>query len=473
MKFHFVNHASFVVEQGPIRLICDPWIEGPVFNDGWDLLASTRFRYEDFRDITHIWFSHEHPDHFNPPNIKRIPEEYRREITVLFQHTSDKKVVRHCEKLGFKEVRELRLGDWSEIAPGIEVKCCAANVEWDADSWLCIRTPELTLLNLNDCGIDTREYAAEVRRQVGRVDVLATQFSYASWQGNPDDNQNRRRRADRVMATVQCQIQELQPRWVIPFASFVWFCHEENFFMNDAMNRIRDVAEKIGANSAATPLVMYPGDSWQVGAPYDSEPAILRYEADLGCVVDGKRPLVRTKEVVSAESLMELADAFAKECSKEIGRLLAVFYVTLWNLEKHRLGSKGRALNSAVMAVWRVLLGRTEPSYVFVSDHGQSYSFSLTAGLRRADRPRGECDVVISSESLAVCFKLPWGGETLRINGRFEAPPKGRDYRFFNILRLARSLNLGAPIDWKRVAAAIARRAPLVGRLAPRRVGMH
>jgi hypothetical protein len=61
----------------------------------------------------------------------------------------------------------------------------------------------------------------------------------------------------------------------------------------------------------------------------------------------------------------------------------------------------------------------------------------------------------------------------LRINGRFEAPPKGRDYRFFNILRLARSLNLGAPIDWKRVAAAIARRAPLVGRLAPRRVGMH
>lgn len=451
-----------------MRLICDPWIEGPVFNDGWDLLAPTKFSYEDFREITHIWFSHEHPDHFNPPNIKKIPEAYRREITVLFQHTNDKKVVRYCEKLGFKEVRELRPGDWSEITPGIQVKCCGANVEWDADSWLCIRTPELTLLNLNDCGIDTREYAAQVRRQVGRVDVLTTQFSYASWQGNPDDRRKRRRRADRVMATVQSQIEELQPRWVIPFASFVWFCHEENFFMNDEMNRIRDVAEKITANAAATPLVMYPGDSWLVGAPYDSEPAIAAYEADLRGVMDGRRPLVRTKEVVPAESLLELANAFTKECAQKVGRRLAVFHVTLWNLEKQAVASKVRVLPNVLIAVWRVLSGRMEPSYVFVSDHGQCYSFSLTAGLRRANRLREECDAVISSESLAVCFKLPWGGETLRINGRFEAPPKGRDYRFFNILRLARSLNLGAPVNWKRVATGIARRTPLLGRLAPR-----
>ena len=73
--------------------------------------------------------------------------------------------------------------------------------------------------------------------------------------------------------------------------------------------------------------------------------------------------------------------------------------------------------------------------------------------------------MVLSSESLAVCFKLPWGGETLRINGRFEAPPNGRDHRFFNYFRLARSLNLGAPMAWKLVAAGIARRTPIVGRL--------
>jgi hypothetical protein len=109
-----------------------------------------------------------------------------------------------------------------------------------------------------------------------------------------------------------------------------------------------------------------------------------------------------------------------------------------------------------------------ERSYVFISDHGQSYSFSMTEGLRRCDRPREKCDAVVSSDSLAVCFKLPWGGETLRINGRFEAPPEGLEYRFFNIFRFVRSLNLGAPIAWKRVAAGVARRTPLVGRLVPR-----
>lgn len=468
MKLHFVNHASFVVERGPLRLICDPWLDGPVFNDGWDLLAPTKFRYEDFAGITHIWFSHEHPDHFNPPNVKKIPEEYRRKITVLFQQTHDKKVVRYCEKLGFQDVRELPPGGWIELASGIEVICRGVEVEWDADSWLCIRTPEATLLNLNDCGIDTREHAAEVRRQVGAVDVLTTQFSYASWQGNAGDTQRRRQRAARVMATVEYQIKELQPRWVLPFASFVWFCHEENYFMNDGMNRIRDVAQQIAANTPATPLVMYPGDSWEFGAPYDSAAAIARYEADLRSVEEGKRPLVRMKEAVPAESLRDLAESFRRDCLGKVARRLAVFHLTFWNLEKDVQRASLAALWSLLMAPWRLIAARAEPAYVFVTDHSQSYSLSLTGGLRRADRMRQECDAVVSSESLAGCFRLPWGGETLRINGRFEAPPNGRDYRFFNVFRFARSLNLGAPFAWKLVAAGIARKTPLVGRLVPR-----
>jgi hypothetical protein len=228
------------------------------------------------------------------------------------------------------------------------------------------------------------------------------------------------------------------------------------------------VARRIAANPAATPVVMYPGDSWEVGAPYDAEPAIASYEADLRCIADGKRPLVRPKDAVPAEALIELAESFNKQCLERVSKRLAVFHVTFWNLEKHVLGSKIHALKSAVAAAWRVLAGRMEPCYVFVSDHGQSYSFSLTDGLRLADRSREACDAVVCSDSLAVCFKLPWGGETLRINGRFEAPMKGLDYRFFNIFRFARSLNLGAPFAWRHVAAGIARKTPLVGRLAPR-----
>jgi len=64
MNIEWINHASFVLNYNNIRLITDPWIEGAVFNESWSLISKTKFKYSDFKRITHIWFSHEHPDHF-------------------------------------------------------------------------------------------------------------------------------------------------------------------------------------------------------------------------------------------------------------------------------------------------------------------------------------------------------------------------------------------------------------------------
>ena len=101
----WVNHASFVIEKGKTGLICDPWLDGSVFNKGWDLLSPTQWRYEDFKRLTHIYFSHEHPDHFFPSNIQKIPQEVRSGIEVIYQETQDNKVINYCEKLGFKPAR--------------------------------------------------------------------------------------------------------------------------------------------------------------------------------------------------------------------------------------------------------------------------------------------------------------------------------------------------------------------------------
>src|SRR5436309_2489094 len=96
MRITWVNHASFLASTNGVNLICDPWIEGPAFDNGWSLLAKTKFTYSDFADITYMFFSHEHPDHFSPPNVRSIPEAYRRKITVLFHETRDKRVVNLC-----------------------------------------------------------------------------------------------------------------------------------------------------------------------------------------------------------------------------------------------------------------------------------------------------------------------------------------------------------------------------------------
>ena len=73
-SIEFVNHSSYIINFNGKKLITDPWLEYRVFNEGWQLLSSSKMEYDDFRHINYIWFSHEHPDHFMPRVIKNIPE---------------------------------------------------------------------------------------------------------------------------------------------------------------------------------------------------------------------------------------------------------------------------------------------------------------------------------------------------------------------------------------------------------------
>lgn len=130
-KIFWVNHASSILEHDGVRLICDPWIEGTAFNNGWRLLSPTKFQYTDFAGISYIWFSHEHPDHFALPNLRKIPDEIRRRITVLFHFTKDKRVLNVCKSLGFS-TQELPESQWVRVA-NLDL-LCGRNEE--IDSWI-------------------------------------------------------------------------------------------------------------------------------------------------------------------------------------------------------------------------------------------------------------------------------------------------------------------------------------------------
>ena len=76
-EIQFINHASVLISNKPIGLLSDPWYKGSAFNNGWKLI------YENSNDeiysmlnnkVTHIWLSHEHPDHFSIPFFKKFKE---------------------------------------------------------------------------------------------------------------------------------------------------------------------------------------------------------------------------------------------------------------------------------------------------------------------------------------------------------------------------------------------------------------
>ena len=66
-NIEFVNHASVLISHGEINILSDPWYSGAVFHQGWRLLyENSGDKINDIlKKTTHIYISHEHPDHFN------------------------------------------------------------------------------------------------------------------------------------------------------------------------------------------------------------------------------------------------------------------------------------------------------------------------------------------------------------------------------------------------------------------------
>lgn len=416
MQLEWVNNASFILQSGSVRLICDPWIEGTIFNGGWKLLSETKFRYQDFADITHMWISHEHPDHFSPPNLTRIPEECRRKITLLFHHTKDRRVLKFCHTLGF-QVYEMPEHESVTLADDFRVVCGRQGL---LDSWLAIYAEGRSLLNMNDCVFERRREWAQVGRIVGKVDVLLSQFSYANWVGNPDDFASHKEHADMKRAQLQAQIRLFRPEIYVPFASFIYFSHAENFFMNRAVNHVRDVYEFAAQELGVPTVVLYPGDRWQVGEPRDSSESIRKYELDF------QRAMAEPCETATSVPLTKLqtaAHAFIRKCA-----------------HKNK----------------RVVLNSLRPSVVHLRDLGINVELSYRHGL--AESNKGQPDIIMASDSLLYCLSNDWGGECLAINGRYEVPPGRNPQWFFWIFRVPAHNRIGTLVGLAFVARVAIRK---------------
>lgn len=226
MNTTLISHASVLIKTKDCSILSDPWFEGTVFNDSWALVAEAE--KVDFSTIDYIYISHEHPDHFNFPTLKKIPSDVKKNISILYQNHTSKRLKNALLKMGFKEVIELPLYNWIKIKD-TSFYCGSVG---SMDSFLAVKDDEHTILNLNDCVLNKKHYEY-IKKEIGNIDVLYTQFSFANWIGNNSDFYNE---AERKTKDIKTQVEVLQPEHTIPFASFVYFCNHENFWMNSFVN---------------------------------------------------------------------------------------------------------------------------------------------------------------------------------------------------------------------------------------------
>jgi hypothetical protein len=154
----------------------------------------------------------------------------------LFQRTLDRRVVSFLATSGY-EVVECETG----VTRTLDRELAITTYTYSGDDAYCaIRVADITILNLNDCVVRSLEAAQAVKASLPanwrKIDLLFTQFGYANWIGNEPDVELRREAAEEKLTRIAYQVEVLEPTVVVPFGSYFFFCHPENFYLNSQQN---------------------------------------------------------------------------------------------------------------------------------------------------------------------------------------------------------------------------------------------
>lgn len=392
----FINHASVLVGYKNISILSDPWYSGDAFHKGWNLLHETSDEHisKMLGRVSHIWISHEHPDHFSIKFFKTHRQSIKfNDIEILFQKTKDKRVLKFLETEGFR-VTELAFNQRHKLSEFTSVICIKDGFY---DSGLLITNGSEKILNLNDCEVTNINRANEVKKIVGEVDVLLTQFSFAAWKGGEKNKAWRNEAASEKLSTMKLQINTFKPKVVIPFASFIYFSNKLNYYLNDAVNTLNDV-ELFFDNAKFDLRLMQPGDVLGgESQKFNNAAAKQFWESRFNNV---SKENLNCFDSVSKD---DLSQAFEVYCE----RILANNNQTLMRFIR-RL--------SPVKAF--------HPVEIFLVDLKISVRFDY---LNRKIMFGAKADPMLfmHSESLYFLFKNGFGFDTLTVNGCFEETPNG------------------------------------------------
>lgn len=387
-NLEFVNHSCLILSHNGISLAIDPWIEGSVFNNSWDLLSKTSAKsIENLKKSQFIWFSHEHPDHFNPPNLKIFSEENN----FLFQKTIDKRVVKFLKKIS-PNIKEISFGEKLKLTENFTIEVIPFQY---LDSMLIVKINNLTILNLNDCDIKNDFQLEFIKKKTGPIDILLVQFSYALGKSNKNDKKQREKWSDDILKKLSKNIKFLDPKFVIPFASFCYFSKYDNFYMNDSINKIDKTINYLSKKNPSTKfLSFYPGDLWDFSTDVSNQDSFDKYKKDY----DNIKVLPFNEQTINFDIIKNSSDIFIKNIKKKNN--LFNFY-KFFNKYKYNI-------------------------FFRLTDINETFYFDFNQGLIKVDDFNNNgAWCLLSTQTLNNLFISGYGYDALIIGGRFEANKLG------------------------------------------------
>ena len=179
----FLGHAGFCLETAEVVVVTDFWLSPRgAFDSSWfqfprnhDLAPLVRKKLGADGRAKFVYVSHEHKDHFDPEFLATLTGLNFTYVVPRFRRTALRDLIAKLPSAGVVAV-----GDRGTVPiPGGFLKLYLDDTELNRDSALLVRVGSGSFLNMNDCKL--HDELERIAREDGPVDMLAAQFSGATW----------------------------------------------------------------------------------------------------------------------------------------------------------------------------------------------------------------------------------------------------------------------------------------------------
>ena len=271
MKLTLINHASVLIEKDEFCFLSDPWYFGEVFNESWALEFDTPEKeVEKVLDkTTHLYISHEHPDHLHFPTLKKIVNKFKKKITLYIQDLPRKEVRDALKKIGFENIVEVKHRQFIKLTDNISLYLYSV---FPVDSACALieknkNDKKKVILNCNDTELSNYDLK-KIKSDLKNVDLILNQFSFATYNGNPDyKNQTEIQREHMIKSYIKEQ-KFFEADLSIPFASFSYYCTTDNYVLNKYKTDLAELKKRLNLNNLNSNFLL-PGDTIDLDRPND------------------------------------------------------------------------------------------------------------------------------------------------------------------------------------------------------------
>jgi hypothetical protein len=277
----FLGHACLRFGGSEGALICDPWLATvPIYgNTAVKYPFLPQEQLPRALNVSHIYISHHHEDHFHVPSLDLFP----RDTTVLIPafeyvaHARARSMRRTLERMGFTQV--IALESWQSIDIDLGERLSLTLIpsaksrwhDWE-NSGLILKSGAWTALNLNDNLVD-EALLGEIALRAGVPDAVFVQgFPSTEFPGSFDFSVQEKIRIGRQkrgnVEQAEMVIRKLAPRSVTPIACDIAWHRSQDAYRNysdkPTPSRFGPILEKRGLLTRTRYIELGPGDSLNI-----------------------------------------------------------------------------------------------------------------------------------------------------------------------------------------------------------------